>query len=136
MQTDTVSIERFIKANRITSKSVRTDRNPNMPDSGNMDHWKVTLRSSNRRMTLYFSKGFGHHGAEPATDEVLACLASEAATIANAQDFEDFCSELGYDSDSRKAEKIYKACVHSAARLQTFLGSELFEQLLYHTERM
>lgn len=25
--------------------------------------------------------------------------------------FDDFCSEFGYDTDSRSAEKIYKACI-------------------------
>ena len=135
MPTDTVSIEHFIKANGITIKSVRTDRNPVMQDS-QMDHWKVTLKSGSRRMTLTFSKGYGHNGAEPKADEVLDCLASDASMVNNADSFEDFARDLGYSEDSRQAERIYKACLHQSARLQTFLGSELYEQLLYNTSRM
>lgn len=33
--------------------------------------------------------------------------------------FEEFCSELGYDEDSRSAEKIWKACRMSAKKITT-----------------
>ena len=42
---------------------------------------------------------------------------------------------MGYDTDSRKAEKIYKTVQHQAARLSNFLDSTLYDQLLYGTER-
>ncbi len=86
------------------------------------------------RMTLHFSKGVGHHGQAPEVTEVLDCLASDAAGIENSQDFEGFCSEYGYDTDSRKAEKTYKACVHQTERLKRFLGDDLYDQLVWHTE--
>ncbi len=133
MQTDTVSIEQFIKANGITIKSVRTNSNPNM--ASDMDHWKVTLRSGGRSMTLTFSKGFGHRGAEPTTDEVLDCLSSDASGVSNANSFGDWCDEYGYGEDSRKAKRTYDACVHQSARLETFLGSDAYETLLWKVER-
>jgi hypothetical protein len=154
MATDTVTIDQFVTDNGITIKCARTDRNSNMPDSLDMDHWKVRLRRDTdtavivngavdmsrsdrvRVMTLTFSKGSGHNGAEPTADEVLDCLASDAAGVENTSDFEDWCSDYGYDADSRKAEKIYKACVHQSERLKTFLGDDLYEQLLWNTERM
>ena len=72
MQTDTVSIDQFITANGITMSCERTDSNPNMPDSRDMDHWKCTLirrvtasgKWYGQRMTVRFSMGYGHHGAE------------------------------------------------------------------------
>jgi hypothetical protein len=143
---DTMSIAQFISENRIVSASYRTDSNPNMPDSGNMDHWKVTLvraegtgvegRYTHRkfRLTVHFSKGHGHHGSEPETAEVLSCLADDSR-IADDHSFEDFCSELGSAPDSREAERTYKACQHNAKRLLNFLGSDLYGQLLYSTER-
>jgi hypothetical protein len=157
MATDTVTIGQFVEENGITIKSVPTDHNRNMADSANIDHWQVTLvrrtytqpgtfvnpqsgsirngKEHSRRMTLTFSKGYGHHGAEPTATEVLDCLASDAAGIDNAVSFEDWCSEYGYDTDSRKAEKTFKACEHEATRLKTFLGEDLYQQLLYWTER-
>ena len=132
--TDTVTMEQFIQANRITMTASWTDRNPNMQDSENMDHWKVALRRPGHTMTTYFSMGLGHKGKQPQAADVLDCLASDA--IGTSDDFEDFCSNFAYNTDSRKAEKIYKACQHSAARLNNFLGSTLYEDLLYHTKRM
>jgi hypothetical protein len=150
MATDTVTIEHFIEAQRISMTAVRTDSNPNMPDSRNMDHWKVTLvrRDAPRvrgsweyqgkilaKMTLTFSQGYGHNGEEPELGDVLDCLSSDAAGLANAQDFEEWCSEFGYDPDSRKAYKTYTAVEHQASRLQTFLGDDAYDALLWHTER-
>lgn len=42
----------------------------------------------------------------PTAYDVLTCL-----TKTDPGTFEEFCSEFGYDTDSRKAEKTYKACV-------------------------
>ena len=86
------------------------------------------------RLTTYFSMGYGHHGAEPSAFEVLSCLASDAASIENARSFEDWAADLGWDADSRKAEKCFKACEHSAKRLKAFLGDDLYQTALYRTE--
>ncbi len=144
MITDTVSIEQFVAENRITMEVKRAERNPNMADSSQMDHWKVTLVRKDPatyrvkrayRMTITFSMGYGHHGAEPKVGDVLECLASDASSVDNAGDFERWCAEIGYDPDSRKHEKTYKACEHQASRLKTFLGEDLYQTLLYGTER-
>ena len=142
MTTDTVvKISDFVAGNRISMTAEWTDRNPNMPDS-NMDHWKCLLRrigkgSGDRgaRMTVYFSQGYGHNGKEPKVASVLDCLASDASSIENARGFEDWASDFGYDTDSRKAEKTYRTCEHQAKRLRSFLGDDLYDQLLWHTER-
>ena len=43
---------------------------------------------------------------EPTPYDILACL-----TKYDPETFEDFCSEFGYDTDSRSAKKTYKAVV-------------------------
>lgn len=43
-------------------------------------------------------------GEEPKVYDVLACLQKHDVGA-----FEDFCSEFGYDTDSKRAEKTYKA---------------------------
>ncbi len=129
------TMKEFIEQNKITLTSERTDSNPNMDDSSKMDHWKCTLRQPDgRRMTVTFSKGSGHHGEEPEAAEVLDCLASDSSGIENAQSFEDWCGEYGYDTDSRKAEKIFKTCERQAEKLKAFLG-HLYKTLLWETER-
>lgn len=54
--------------------------------------------------------------------EVLACIARDG----DAQDtlFEDWCSEMGYDTDSRKAEKTYNACRDNFLKLRKLLSAQ------------
>jgi hypothetical protein len=86
--------------------------------------------------SLVFSKGSGHNGEAPTVAEVLDCLASDAAGIENARDFEDWCSEYGYDTDSRKNARAYRACKRQAIALNRIMGNDgLYERLLFHTER-
>lgn len=126
----------FIVRLGITAVAEPVDRNPNM-DNRDMDHWRVVLRRGRHQLTVYFSKGYGHNGAEPTVEEVLDCLASDAASVDNARSFEEWAGDFGFDIDSRKAERIYRACGRQATRLRNFLGEqEEYETLLYQTERM
>lgn len=45
-----------------------------------------------------------HYPKAPTAYDVLTCI-----TKSDPGDFENFCSEYGYDTDSRKAKKTYKA---------------------------
>lgn len=143
--TDTIALADFTRVHRISMTAERVGANPNMTDSRDMDHWKVvfTRRGTARdigaatpaRMTTYFSMGYGHNGAEPRAEDVLDCLASDASSV-DQEVFEEWARNMGYDEDSRKAEKVYRACEHGAKRLKKFLGEELYETLLYKTERL
>jgi hypothetical protein len=133
--TENKSLAEFIRQNKISLSAVYTDANALMNDT-RMDHWKCVFRSGKRRMTVTFSKGPGHNGAEPTAEEVLDCLASDASGVQNARSFDDWCSEYGYDTDSRKAEKIYKACVRQSAELLNLLGQTGYDTLLWNTERL
>lgn len=53
-------------------------------------------------------KYYEKHPIEPKTDDILYCIYSDITSYENAQDFEDWACEFGYDTDSRKAEAIYK----------------------------
>ena len=44
-------------------------------------------------------------------------------------DFEDFCNDLGYDEDSRNAEKIYNAVKKQLKQLQNIFTSEQLEAM-------
>jgi len=39
-------------------------------------------------------------------------------------DFEEFCSEFGYDTDSRKAENTHKACLKVGENIKRLLGDD------------
>lgn len=111
----------------IKAETRLVDSNPNMTDmpSGST-HWKVTLRGFGRRMTVPFSMGPAHT-SEPEAVGVLECLLSDSDV--DNYDFEEWARNLGYDPDSRKAEKTYKACQKLTEKLHKFLG-ENFDDFL------
>lgn len=144
-----ISVTEFVKANGITMTAERVDANPSMDDA-KMDHWKCVLsrkvlregfdtfhgykgklgaiKYSTRKITTIFSMGYGHGGREPEVGEVLACLASDARSV-KWDSFEGWCGDMGYDADSRKAERIYKACEKIGEKLERFLGADVDEAL-------
>jgi hypothetical protein len=127
----------FIKKSGVTAAIEEVGTNPNM-DAGEewmrtARHYKVLLKKDGRRMTLYFSQGSGIKG-EPELSGILDCIASDSASVENST-FEEFCADLGYDTDSRRAERTYKVCQRQAEKLERLLGRDLYEDLLWNTER-
>ena len=102
-----MNIQQFITKNNIKMTVKPRLANPLM-DSAGMDHWTCHLTANKKKMSLAYSMGSGHKGREPRLDEVLECLASDVNCVDST--FANFCNELGYNQDSRKAERIYKAC--------------------------
>jgi hypothetical protein len=137
MTTETqTTLAAFILAHGIRMRVGRASRNPNMNDAGNMDHWLVLFRNkAGRSLTTHFSMGVGLGGKEPTAEDVLDCLASDSSSIENAFDFEEWASNFGYDTDSREAERTYRACERQAGKLKRFLGDEAYELLLWNVER-
>lgn len=46
----------------------------------------------------------------PTLEEVVQSLIMDASFVRHGQSFDDFCAELGYDEDSRKAEQSFAGC--------------------------
>ena len=65
----------------------------------------------------------------PTLKGVMECLFLDAES--SSENFEDFCSNFGYDTDSRKAERIYNACKRIKENLKRLLG----EQYGYYQEK-
>jgi hypothetical protein len=61
----------------------------------------------------------------PTLVEVVHCLFLDASCVESAT-FEDFCSDMGYDTDSRKAEGIYRACQNTRAALVRLFGETFY----------
>lgn len=60
--------------------------------------------------------------------DVLASLISETDVL-DFGTFEDWASEFGYDTDSRKAEANYRECLKNALALRAAIGDSALEQL-------
>lgn len=61
---------------------------------------------------------------KPSAYDVLACL-----TKYDPGTFENFCADYGYDTDSRKAEKVYFAVQNEYAALRRIFTPEQLGQL-------
>ena len=129
----------FILENGIKAQAVRiTERADGNQSDWDKEarHFSVTLtRGGNGtgkgpqagQMTIEYSQGSAHTKTPTAAD-VLDCLAMDSS--GDLSSFEDFCSEYGYDEDSRKAEALFKACQSIQIRFKKFLGHELYEELI------
>ena len=73
---------------------------------------------------------------KPALRDVLECLASDASSVECESRFEDWADSLGYDTDSRRAEKIYNLCQNVGNDLRYLLGNGQYQKLLWETERL
>jgi hypothetical protein len=130
------TIQEFIDSRGITMTVERAKSNPNITnDEWSTRHWKCMLRYGNKEMFVYFSQGSAHT-QEPTTAEVLDCLASDASSFENTDGFESWANEFGYDTDSRKAERIYKVVEEQADKLARLISPDDYETLLWDTERL
>jgi hypothetical protein len=134
-----MDFNQFCRRHHIRAEAVMVDENPNMSDMPEGSyHWKVTLKrpgrgfggSDRKQLTVPFSMGpaLDH---EPEAHEVLSCLVSDS--FGADEDFEGWAANLGYDPDSRKAEKIWHAVRAQTKRLRQFLSGDLFD-LAQHCE--
>jgi len=108
----------------LSIRSEWADENPNMEGMPQgSTHYKVTLTvrrdGKRRQLTTFFSQGPAFC-REPEAPEVLDCLLSDGSS--GRQSFEDFCSDFGYDTDSRRCERTWKACRDTDRKLDQFLG--------------
>lgn len=72
----------------------------------------------------------------PELPGVLNCLMMDAQGYENAQGFEDWAAEYGYDPDSRKAEKTYREVERQAKELRHILGLDGYRTLLENVESL
>lgn len=124
-----MNITQFCNKYGVKATADYADRNPHMDDMvPGSSHWRVTLRrkGSRKQLTVPFSMGPALIG-QPEADSVLDCLVSDAAGLDGSRSFEEWCGDYGYDTDSRRAERTYKAVEKQSRKLRNFLG-ELYDE--------
>ncbi len=134
-----MKIATFIQKHRITMAVRPAIENPHMTDMApDSRHWLCKFYMGRAWMPVHFSQGPAHT-SEPTISDVLSCLATDAGLI-EGETFETWASALGFDTDSRKAEKTYNACVAQSDRLKAFLAHsdwcdpDPFDELLHRVD--
>jgi hypothetical protein len=87
-------------------------------------HYKTTVKRGNKKITAYYSQGPAINDAPDLLD-VLQCHFMDATD----ESVEDWAAGLGYDTDSRKAYKVYKACVKVREKLEQMFTNQELEDL-------
>jgi hypothetical protein len=72
--------------------------------------WQIKI--AGQQFEYYTGSGIKE---SPCYDSVMACLIRDSEVLN--MDFEEFCSEFGYDSDSRKAFAIWGKCCENGRKL-------------------
>lgn len=101
-------------------------------DKQTRDVYKCKLSRGNRSYEFNFGQSINNSGYAhnkytrviPTAYDILACL-----TKYDPGTFEDFCSEFGYDTDSRNAERTYKAVVKEWEAVNRLFTDEEIEEL-------
>jgi hypothetical protein len=92
------------------------------------DIYKCTFRRGKNSFSLRFGQSInestGAGGNAPTEYDVISCL--QKYDVGN---FGNFCSEFGYNVDSSKAEKIYKAVCKEFFKVSNFFTDTELEQL-------
>jgi hypothetical protein len=94
--------------------------------------YRVTLDYDGRSMTTPFYTGSGWT-KEPDVDDVMECLASDASSVVNSRGFEEWADDLGFDPDSRKAERSYHQAKRQTDDLRELLGDD-FDRIVLEEE--
>lgn len=89
-------------------------------DSAYRDIYKFKISRNRNSYTGTFGQSLIDMGKTPSEYDILSCLALDNPC----DSFEDFCSNYGYDTDSRKAERTYKAVVKQYEGLVRVLGND------------
>lgn len=86
------------------------------------DRWFVTVTYGDRKYATNYWMGLGLRGRMPDRNDVLESLVSDARL--GDETFEDFCADLGLNTDSRKAYATWEACRATGNGLRWLFGPD------------
>lgn len=107
-----------------TAFKTREDMNDEWKKKANK--WQVKLVYFDKEFVtdLYMGSGLVNKAGKPKKPTKKDVLYSMMAGDVSDMNFNDFCREFGYDNDSIKALKIYKACEKETEAYHNMFDSE------------
>lgn len=97
-------------------------------DGNNFNNHMITVKNidTDQKITFEYWASIANPELKKEYDILNAfyCFVSDAVGADGT--FENFCSEFGYDSDSRAAEKIYKKCIKQLEKLKKIYDGDIF----------
>lgn len=124
----TQKAEDFLTAHSLKFRSVFLEYGPYFPgETESRNIYRLTISGKGRgRYSTKFGQSINGtmKSEEPTAYDLLTCLTKNDPGA-----FEDFCSEFGYDIDSRTAERTYKAVKRDWQKVEQFFTPEEIEEL-------
>ena len=98
-----------------------------MPENWNNHLVTVTNTDNKQRCTFEFWASIAEPELKTEYEVLNAfnCFVGDA--LSGKMDFNEFCSEFGYDNDSRTAERTWKACKRSATKLERVYDGDMYD---------
>src|SRR5438105_7982613 len=93
-------------------------------------HFRCELYGSNGDRPLVTT--IGSDDGPPELPDVLDTVAAESEDVEEAGHFEQWAARIGFDSDSRAAERVYRETRRQAMLLRRLLGEETYRALLWN----
>lgn len=96
-------------------------------DTDYRDVYSITITTPKGDYTFQFGQSVANsdkNRKEPTAYDILSCL-----TKYDPGSFEDFCSDFGYDNDSRSAENTYNAVLDEYKELSRIFTEEQLEEM-------
>lgn len=90
-------------------------------------HWRVLIKRGTKEIETRYSMGPAHTG-EPDGADVFGSLLMDTSDV-EGETFENWADNLGFDTDSRKAERIFEACQKTLLNLKTMFNKSELDDL-------
>lgn len=95
----------------------------------NYNNHTITVTNTDTKQKISFEFWGSIMKPEVKTEDELLyafyCFVSDA--VSGNYSFNEFCGEFGYDEDSRKAEKTWKACKKSLEKLNKIYNGDVYD---------
>lgn len=116
---------------KITSKFVKCGQYFG-DDKEERNIYKIIVEYNKNKTSFSFGDSIAntYDNKKPDKNGLLETITSDYFyTLDNYPSFEDFASEFGYETDSRKAEQTYKKCIEGADKLHTVFNDSEIEKI-------
>lgn len=114
------------------TSTYKGDKKANWGDDSRYENWNnhvISVRNNDNKKATRFEFWESIQEREIKNERQLLwafeCFLGDV--ISGDYDFNEFCNEFGYDNDSRKAYKIYKACVRAKEKFSRIYNDDIYD---------
>lgn len=106
------------------------DKKASWSDNNFNNHMvKVVNTENGNRLTFEFWASIASIELKTEYDIINAFYSFVSDAVAGSETFDNFCSELGYSTDSREAEKTWKKCQKQLIKLRKIFDGDIYNLL-------